>query len=40
MATLSRDHLLANKRASGRPKDHADVAWLGAGPDQDEPVRG
>jgi hypothetical protein len=25
---LSRDHLLQNKKASGRPKDLADVAWL------------
>ncbi len=34
LATLSREHLLANKRASGRPKDLADVAWLEAGPDE------
>lgn len=25
---LSREHLLQNKRATGRPKDLADVAWL------------
>jgi hypothetical protein len=25
---LSRKHLLANKRATGRPKDLADVAWI------------
>ncbi len=25
---LGRDHLLQNKRAAGRPKDLADVAWL------------
>jgi hypothetical protein len=25
---LSRKHLLINKRASGRPKDLADVAWI------------
>lgn len=25
---LSRDHLVQNKKASGRPKDLADVAWL------------
>lgn len=25
---LSRHHLLANKKAAGRPKDAADVAWL------------
>ena len=25
---LSRNHLLKNKRATGRPKDLADVAWL------------
>lgn len=25
---LSRDHLLANKRATGRPKDLGDVAWI------------
>lgn len=25
---ISRTHLLQNKRASGRPKDLADVAWL------------
>jgi hypothetical protein len=28
IATLSREELLANKRASGRPKDLADAAWL------------
>ena len=27
---LSREHLLKNKRATGRPKDFADVAWLEA----------
>jgi hypothetical protein len=25
---ISRDHLLANKRATGRPKDQGDVAWI------------
>jgi hypothetical protein len=25
---ISREHLLRNKRATGRPKDLADVAWL------------
>ena len=25
---ISRDHLLRNKKAAGRPKDQADVAWL------------
>lgn len=25
---LSRTHLLKNKKATGRPKDQADVAWL------------
>lgn len=25
---LSRKHLLTNKRATGRPKDLADVAWI------------
>ena len=30
LAVLSRDHLLQNKRATGRPKDMADVAWLEA----------
>ncbi len=25
---LSRAHLIANKKASGRPQDLADVAWL------------
>jgi hypothetical protein len=25
---ISRRHLLINKRAAGRPKDLADVAWL------------
>ncbi|MFW5693079.1 MAG: nucleotidyltransferase, partial [Thermoguttaceae bacterium] len=28
--TLSREDLIANKRATGRPKDLADVAWLEA----------
>ena len=28
LAVISRDHLLQNKRATGRPKDMADVAWL------------
>jgi hypothetical protein len=29
---ISRDHLVQNKRASGRPQDLADLAWLeGAG---------
>lgn len=28
LAVISRAHLLQNKRASGRPKDLADVAWL------------
>jgi len=27
-AVISRDHLLQNKKASGRPKDLADVTWL------------
>ncbi len=27
---LSREHLLTNKRSSGRPKDLRDVAWLEA----------
>jgi hypothetical protein len=30
VAVLGRDALLRNKRASGRPKDLADVAWLEA----------
>jgi hypothetical protein len=34
-ATLSRDHLLRNKRATGRPKDMADALWLESGPDSD-----
>lgn len=25
---ISRDHLLANKKATGRPKDQGDVAWI------------
>lgn len=25
---IGREHLLANKKAAGRPKDQADVAWL------------
>ena len=25
---LSRDHLIRNKRAAGRPQDLADLAWL------------
>ncbi len=28
LAVISRVHLLQNKKASGRPKDLADVAWL------------
>jgi len=28
IAVLGRDALLRNKRASGRPKDLADVAWM------------
>jgi hypothetical protein len=28
VTVLSREDLLKNKRASGRPKDLADVAWL------------
>jgi len=28
VAVLGRKHLLVNKRASGRPKDLVDVAWL------------
>jgi len=28
LAVLSRDDLIRNKQASGRPKDLADVAWL------------
>jgi hypothetical protein len=28
VAVISRDDLLKNKRATGRPKDLADVAWL------------
>lgn len=32
VAVISRDHLVQNKRASGRPQDLADLAWLeGAG---------
>ena len=31
VAVLGRDALLRNKRASGRPKDLADVAWLESG---------
>ena len=40
LATLSREHLLVNKRASGRPKDLADVAWLEEGPDENSTVGG
>ena len=29
---ISREHLIANKRATGRPQDLADVAWLEAHP--------
>jgi hypothetical protein len=25
---ISRDHLLANKKATGRPKDQGDIAWI------------
>ena len=28
LPVLGRDHLICNKRASGRPKDLADLAWL------------
>lgn len=28
LSVIGRDHLLINKRATGRPKDLADVAWL------------
>jgi hypothetical protein len=28
VAVISRDHLVQNKKAAGRPKDLADVAWL------------
>jgi len=28
---LSREHLIANKRATGRPKDQLDVEWLEGG---------
>lgn len=28
IAVIGRDHLLRNKRASGRPKDLADAVWL------------
>lgn len=28
IGVISRDHLLRNKRASGRPKDLADASWL------------
>jgi hypothetical protein len=28
IGVLSREHLLRNKRAAGRPKDLADVSWL------------
>jgi hypothetical protein len=28
VAIIGREHLLQNKKASGRPKDLADVAWL------------
>jgi len=30
---IGRDHLLRNKKAAGRPKDKADVAWLENGED-------
>lgn len=30
---IGRDHLLQNKKAAGRPKDRADVAWLEGGKD-------
>jgi hypothetical protein len=28
LSVLSRRHLVRNKRAAGRPKDLADLAWL------------
>jgi hypothetical protein len=28
IAVISRTHLIRNKKAAGRPKDNADVAWL------------
>ncbi|MBX9928723.1 MAG: hypothetical protein K2X99_07380 [Gemmatimonadaceae bacterium] len=33
MPLLSREHLIANKRAAARPKDLIDVAWLEQHPD-------
>ena len=35
-ATLSRDHLLRNKRTRGRPKDMADAAWLDESSDPED----
>jgi hypothetical protein len=40
IAALGRADLIANKRAAGRPKDRADLAWLEAadhGPASDKP---
>ena len=31
IANFGRNHLLQNKRATGRPKDKADVTWLESG---------
>ena len=35
---ISRDHLLQNKKATGRPKDIADAAWLEEESDGDSPA--
>jgi hypothetical protein len=31
ISVISRSHLIRNKKAAGRPKDKADVAWLESG---------
>jgi len=32
LPVLSREHLVVNKKAAGRPQDLADVTWLAEGP--------
>ena len=38
LPVLGREHLVINKRASGRPKDLMDLAWLEGQGDSDKPA--